>query len=569
MKNIRFATKKDYQEALEEMCLPLKKYYSPGKALLMIGQTGTHYGVRTAQLEGFARVLWGLVPLWYGGGASCLDEWITEGIRHGVNPEDAEYWGDYTDGEQAYVEMAPLAFALWMTPEKVWEPLSLEERENFCRWIGQINTHKISDNNWLFFRVLVNCALRHVGVEYDKEQLEKDLNRIEDFYLGDGWYSDGVTKQRDYYIGFAMHFYSLIYTKLMEKEDAERSAKYRERARCYARDFIYWFGDRGEALPFGRSLTYRFAQASFWCGLAFADVEAFPWGVIKGIVNRHFRYWFSRPVLDSEDKLTLGYAYPNQAYCEGYNAPNSPYWSWKSFLILALPESHPFWSSKEEELPELASVKALPHPWMIMQRNKGYVTALTSGQYAEWEPVHVAEKFEKFAYSSYFGFHVPRSYYNLNQAAPDNMLAFCRDGYYFVRRRCEEVRLEEESGLYSKWKPMEGICVETTLKPAGKGHLRTHVIHADFACTAVEGGFALPYEEPSEVKNESGEAGSTVSSAMGSSSITLREGEGMGEISFCEANVNLLYPRTVLPLIRYEIPKGETRITVYVEGNPA
>ena len=131
-------------------------------------------------------------------------------------------------------------------------------------------------------------------------------------------------------------------------------------------------------------------------------------------------------------------------------------------MILALPESHPFWSSKEEELPELASVKALPHPWMIMQRNKGYVTALTSGQYAEWEPVHVAEKFEKFAYSSYFGFQVPRSYYNLNQAVPDNMLAFCRDGYYFVRRRCEEVRLEEKSGLYSKWKPMEGICVETT-----------------------------------------------------------------------------------------------------------
>lgn len=573
MMNMSFHTKKDYQEALEEMCLPLKKYYSPGKSLLLIGHSGTHYGERTAQLEGFSRVLWGLVPLWYGGGSSCLDEWIPEGIRHGTDPADEEYWGDYGDGEQAYVEMAALAFAVWLTPEKVWEPLSPEERENFRKWMGQINTHKISDNNWLFFRVSVNCALRHVGAKYDERRLQEDLNRIDDFYLGDGWYSDGNTKQRDYYIGFAMHFYSMIYAKLMEKEDAGRSARYRERARRYAQDFIYWFGDRGEALPYGRSLTYRFAQAAFWCGLAFADVEAFPWGVIKGIVNRHFRYWFSQPVLDDENKLTLGYAYPNPAYCEGYNAPNSPYWSWKAFLVLALRESHPFWSSEEEGLPELDSVKALPHPWMIMQRDQGYVTALTSGQYAEWEPVHVAEKFEKFAYSSYFGFQVPRSYYKLAQAAPDNMLAFFRDGYYFVRRRCDEVRLEEGPGLYSKWRPMEGICVETTLQPCGRGHMRTHVIHADFACTAVEGGFALPYHEPSEVKSAGRSpagiaADSTVIGTMGSSRITLLEGKGVGEVCFCEANVNLLHPRTVLPLIRYEIPKGETRIRVYVEGRP-
>ncbi|MDE7046162.1 MAG: DUF2264 domain-containing protein, partial [Acetatifactor sp.] len=347
-------------------------------------------------------------------------------------------------------------------------------------------------------------------------------------------------------------------------------AVYKERARLFAQDFIYWFGARGEALPFGRSQTYRFAQVSFWCGLAFADMEAYSWGVIKGIVNRHFRYWFSQPILDSEDKLTLGYAYPNLTVCEGYNAPNSPYWAWKSFLVLALPEEHPFWTSEEEELPALDSVKCLPHPWMIMQREEdGYVTALTSGQYAEWEPVHVAEKFEKFAYSSYFGFQCPRSYYNLNQAAPDNMLAFCRDGYYFVRRRCEEVTVDEKKGICSRWSPMEGITVETTLQPCGRGHLRTHVIHAEFACEAVEGGFALPYHDPGEIRSQTGTGFSRADSTMGSSRIELREGAGMGEVSFCEANVNLLYPRTVLPVIKYNIPKGTVCVSAYVEGIPA
>lgn len=570
MKNIKFETKRDYQEALKEMCLPLRNYYSPEKALMMIGHTAANYGERTVGLEGFARVLWGLAPLWYGGGESCLDEWIPEGIRHGTDPENPEYWGDYTDGEQAYVEMAALAFAVWMTPEKVWEPLAPQEREHFQNWLMQINSHRISDNNWLFFRVLVNSALRRVGASYSEEQLHKDLDRVDDFYLGDGWYSDGMTKQRDYYIGFAMHFYSLIYARLMEKEEPERSAKYKERAVRFAQDFIYWFGKRGEALPFGRSQTYRFAQVAFWCALAFAGVEAFPWGVIKGIVNRHFRYWFSLPILDCEDKLTLGYAYPDLTVCEGYNSPNSPYWSWKSFLILALPGEHPFWISDEQELPALEPVRYLSHPWMIMQRDEGgWVTALTSGQYAEWEPVHVAEKFGKFAYSGYFGFQCPRAYDNLSHAAPDNMLAFCRDGHYFVRRRCREVAIEEGKGIYSRWSPMEGIEVETTLLPCGRGHTRTHVIHARFACTAVEGGFALPYREPKEVISICSKGMSQAAGSRGSSRIEVCEGEGEGAVSFCEANVNLLHPRTALPYIRYEIPEGDTRISVYVEGIPA
>lgn len=49
---------------------------------------------------------------------------------------------------------------------------------------------------------------------------------------------------------------------------------------------------------------------------------------------------------------------------------------------------------------------------------------------------------------------------------------------------------------------MEGIQVETTLKPYEKGHMRTHIIHVDFPCIAVEGGFSLPYHEPSEVESE-------------------------------------------------------------------
>ena len=40
--------------------------------------------------------------------------------------------------------------------------------------------------------------------------------------------------------------------------------------------------------------------------------------------------------------------------CEDYNAPGSPYWALKTYLMLALPESHPFWQAEEQPLPSLA-----------------------------------------------------------------------------------------------------------------------------------------------------------------------------------------------------------------------
>ncbi len=146
-----------------------------------------------------------------------LDEEILRGLRNGINPENEEYWGTYEDGSQAFVEMAVLGFALLMVPERFWDPLSGEERRMFSAWLNQINEHEISDNNWLFFRILVNCGLRKNGGCWSEERLAADLARIEDFYLGDGWYSDGKTAQRDYYISFAMHFYSLIYAGVMKK----------------------------------------------------------------------------------------------------------------------------------------------------------------------------------------------------------------------------------------------------------------------------------------------------------------------------------------------------------------
>lgn len=565
-------SRKDFQDAVRQLCEPLKKYYSDGCARLHIGSTGALCIESTARMEAFARPLWGLVPFAAGGGESDLWNVYINGIRNGTNPDHEEYWGQIGDKDQLMVEMAVLGLALCMTPEKVWSPLSVEEKKNMQEWLYQINNYVVVDTNWLFFRVLVNLGLKKAGAEYDSGMIERDLNRLDEFYIADGWYQDGISDQRDYYVPFAMHFYGLIYAKLTGDEDKPRAERYRKRAESFAKDFIYWFSSDGSSVPFGRSLTYRFAQSAFWSALAFADLEVMPWGVIKGIVCRNLRWWFKQPIFSSDGVLTIGYAYPNLNMAEGYNAPGSPYWALKTFLVLALGEEHPFWQAEEEELPELKDKSMQKHPYMIVCRHeKGkHVVALTSGQHAGFEPVHGAAKYEKFAYSSIFGFSVPRGDYGLEQGSYDSMLALSEgDNLYRVRRKCEEVKVEEEY-IYSRWKPWKDVEVRTWLVPCRDWYIRMHIIDTGRSLDTAEGGFAITREQgmkqPGEKSIVSGENIAMINCEWGMSGIINLEGVRKGEIIRAETNSNLINPRTWIPTLKGQVEPGRHLLVSAVIG---
>ena len=133
-----------------------------------------------------------------------------------------------------------------------------------------------------------------------------------------------------------MHYYSLLYCHIASTPffagsrltSAEKVKTYKERASLFARDFIHYFDpDSGASIPFGRSLTYRFACASFWGAMAFADVElpdGMTWGMVKSIYLKNLRWWFARPeILNNDGTLSIGYGYPNLNMAESYNSPGS------------------------------------------------------------------------------------------------------------------------------------------------------------------------------------------------------------------------------------------------------
>lgn len=210
------------------------------------------------------------------GGESALWPKFLEGIVNGTDPEHEEYWGEFSTKDQRMVEQAVLGLGLALAPHKLWEPLSDVQKMQVYNWLNQINhVDRSNPNNWLMFTVLLNVGFKKVGLPYDQEIMNHYLEKIDTYYLSDGWYSDGLTDQRDYYIAFAMHYYTLIYAKLMADDDPQRAAVYRERSAQFAKDFMYWFAEDGSAIPFGRSLTYRFAQVSFWSALVYAEVLPF------------------------------------------------------------------------------------------------------------------------------------------------------------------------------------------------------------------------------------------------------------------------------------------------------
>ncbi|MFP3986368.1 DUF2264 domain-containing protein [Streptomyces sp. E11-3] len=564
-------SRSDLQEAVRALCAPLARRTSPAGARVRAGHTAAHFGDAPAELEGFARPLWGLVPLAAGGGDFDGWERYREGLVAGTDPGHPEYWGAMTGFDQRMVESAAVGLALALVPEHVWDPLPPKARRALADWLFEINRHDICDNNWLFFRVLVNLGLARVGERHDHQATHQALDRLESFHIGQGWYADGPARPSDYYVPWALHFYGLVYAKLAGDQDRARAQRFRERAAEFAGDFLHWFAADGSALPYGRSLTYRFAQGAFWGALAFADVDAVPPGVGKGLLMRHLRWWAARPIFQPDGTLSIGYGYPNLSMAEGYNSPGSPYWALKAFLPLALADEHPFWAAKEEPLPRLPEVHPLPHAQMTMLRDPAgsHVVALTNGQPAEGHR-HSAEKYAKFAYSTTFGFSVPVGGQGLAHAAPDSMLALSDDGTHFRVR--EEAVLAEREGevLHSRWEPWPGVEIDTWLLPHTPWHIRIHRLRTDRTLASAEGGFAVDRagHEAAAARRGAASALAWARGAAGASGIRDLTGARTGEVINPEPNTNLVLPRTALPLLHGRHDPGEHWLACAVLADP-
>jgi hypothetical protein len=625
-----FRDREDIVLATNALTGALEPYFSPGNARVQLPVcSGAHFDETAAQLEGFARPIWAVAGALAESSNSntselnSYSERLVEGLSNGVNPEHPEYWGEIEDWDQRMVEAEPISFALLVAPKIFHEQLSDQSRSHLIKWLSGINGKIMPVNNWRWFRIFSNLALNRicdVSVEKTKVYIDEDFAILDQFELENGWSADGIWRkdslpgheaygrQADYYSSsFAIQFSQLLYCIIAADSDPDRVLRYRNQATEFAGQFWRFFDEDGAAIPFGRSLTYRFAMGAFYAAFALAKCydpsnHYTSAGFIKGMLFRHLRWWahHSANMFAADGTLTIGYLYPNMFMCEDYNSPQSPYWAMKSFVVLGLATDDEFWAAYEIPHPlslaassntSVTGIQLLPAPCQILcdHPDGQHHFMLSSGQFCQWPLKATQAKYSKFAYSSAFGFSVPTGGL-LTQLAPDNTLSVSRDDGENWATRWETIsnpqvrtlvwKNIEIQCLQSRWKPWKSsnIEIESTLIPPCDDwpdwHVRLHRIRSPHNSSThsetlelVEGGFAIQSKRPRrmdilsedwsdtsepEAKLDSSESSLILSHAgtSGVKNILPSHGYVKGTVLKSDPNTNLIEPRAMIPTVQ-------------------
>ena len=570
--NLNLETKEDYLNLFHKINDPLKKYYIDSFARIDYATNGVGYGNHIAGVEGFSRVLWGAGPA-----IDKMDaEWlnlIKTGICNGTNPSHTDYWGDLGDFDQRMVEMPAIAFALYHKKQFLWKLLSDSERGNVIQWLSQILEHKCADGNWQFFKVIVGKIIAKLGYAVNQIAIDEALGKINACYISNGWYQDSTRGRQDYYNPFAFHYYGLLYSML--EPDDPNSEIFKERAKKHAQDFIYFFDEEGSNIPFGRSLIYRHAAAAFWAALLYAGVYPFEVSELKGLLNRNLRWWMEQDIFDENGVLSIGYTYSQLLISEPYNSSLSAYWSNKVFLILALNDKDEFWDIKEKGMRELEAHHLIKEANLSVVHDHGHAYFLNAGQPGPNYHTLTNEKYLKFAYSSQFGFSIPRGGCLKEEAAMDSMIGVQFSdvkiivskqrktveevGPFMVRNQVEEVKLSKNY-VASTWRIGNRLRIRTYLTDMNGWQIRIHKIKTDEEIVLYETGFAVgnAMENPGYICNDWN--GNYFSGEKGFTGIcNLIDGiTRTNNMVECNPNTNLMnWEKTCIPGLISTLGKGE------------
>ncbi len=385
----------------DRMLAAARRYASPGHARITPPGTEGGYGRDVDGLEGFARtfLLAGFrIAGERGVGLQELADWYARGIATGTDPHSPERWVRLTEHGQAKVEAASIALILDLTRPWIWDRLSPSVQERVVEYLSPVvGDATYPDNNWLWFRLVVQTFLRSVGGPWSATDMADDLARHDSYRRTGGWIADGPARAFDHYTGWALHLYPALWARMSGVADlaADPAAggltqllegrRERDAAAldAYLRDAVTLVGGDGSPLIQGRSLIYRFAAAApFWVG-ALAGVPSLPPGQLRHAASRIVGHFVTRGAPDADGLLTMGWHGPWRRLAQSYSGPGSPYWAAKGMLGLALPADHPVWTDPPVALPvETGDVlRALPAPgWLVAGTgNDGIVRVVNHG----------------------------------------------------------------------------------------------------------------------------------------------------------------------------------------------
>ncbi|MDX2935113.1 DUF2264 domain-containing protein [Streptomyces ipomoeae] len=481
-------------EAMADRLLDgLLPYASPTFAQYRLPGPPSHSGPWSDGLEGYARSFL-LAAFRIAGSQGRVNPTLVEryvaGLGAGTDPSHPEHWPPITDRAQPMVEAASIAIGLHESRPWLWDRLDDAVRQRVVEWLGGFVGAHVNDSNWRLFQVITEEFLASVGAPHSRAEIDAGLARLEDWYRGGGWYTDGDGRKFDYYNGWALHLYPVLWERIAgSRADAATVTRHRARLREFLAVHQHFFGADGAPVHQGRSLTYRFATtAPLWAG-ALADATPLPPGLTRRLASGALKHFAERGVPDERGLLTLGWYRPYLPVTQRYSGPASPYWASKAFLGLLLPEDHPVWTAPEEAAPvDTADVTlALPAPgWLLHSTAADGLVRLVNHGSDRLPPAPASAEdsphYAKFAYSSGTAPETP--------TGPDNHLALLGpDGTPSPRGRIHPLGVEGRRA--ASWHEALGHRIETVSVVHGPWEARVHRLDVPPGTRVREGGWAV------------------------------------------------------------------------------
>ena len=330
---------------------------------------------RVAYMESFGRLMSGISP-WLalpedntkeGKIRKQLHEWALASYKNAVDPKSKDYllWEGPT---QILVDAAYLAESFLRAPEATWDKLDKTTQQRYIDKFKGLRVIRPAYNNWLLFRGMTEAFLLSINEEADKYALTVSTNKLNEWYLSDGWYSDGPEMALDYYNSYVIH---PMYVEILETCNkynfwtpitTELAIKRMQRFNTILERLI---SPEGTFPAFGRSVVYRMGafQSLALAAWKYGLPEGISNGQVRSALSAVMRNMFSVPGnFDNENYLQLGFCGHQPDLSNYYTNNGSLYMTSLVFMPLGLPANHPFWTDPAEPWTSKKAWSGQPFP---------------------------------------------------------------------------------------------------------------------------------------------------------------------------------------------------------------
>ena len=302
-----------------------------------------------------------------------LREWALAAYKNSVDPESPDYlvWGA---AGQNLVDAAYIAESFIRAYDALWVPLDQTTKDRYIKEFKKLRSIEPPYTNWFLFSSTIESFIaKAVGLrEYDDFRVMMTIRKVEEWYVGDGWYADGPVFAFDYYSSYVFHAMYLETLQNMIDARANTRLEYRKyydralkRAQKFAIILERFISPEGTFPVIGRSTPYRLAAMQPLALMAW--YQKLPQDLTNGQVRAALTQVMHR-MFDQQQNyndggyLTIGFCGHQPETADWYTNNGSLYMTSLAFMPLGLPATHPFWTDASEPWTQVKAWGGKPFP---------------------------------------------------------------------------------------------------------------------------------------------------------------------------------------------------------------